>query len=286
MREAVVTFTTSIKLNVDEDVTTEEKCDEYDCEENKASETPEGSSPDKKELGLTASIPTEDGRAENKGVNTGQTMVLHMYKISYPEESVDIPFGLWRTLFYDGCDNMERVVSEHLDMLMESSIPEVSIENIRDSKKRDASFLSEWENEVECGYYLAVTTSDISQWNENAADIRVLQEIIQGREEILSKANNSGLCNLLANDYQRYGLEYQKMENGNAEQILFAYMKSIEYTEKSLMFEGKTDSEYKDLLEYIVARYKDIADCERIAGSICDRAREVEYAIKKYLAKR
>lgn len=288
MKQAMSTLSHSLKLNVDEpqkvNTNEAEQVFEADKKVEQSSGDAENSPLEQKTDDKPDEVQEETISMEIVNVEVEQTSVLHMYQIPSPEESIEIPFGLLRSVFYyDETEDLETEVRVHLAEVRAEQRQEESVTNIRDSKKRDVSYLSIWKNEVEGGYALVVTANDIAQWNENAADISVLLEIIQGREEILAKVDNSGLCVLIANDYQRYGLEYQKMENGNAEQILWGYMNSISYAEKALMFEGKTDAECKDILEYMMSRYKDIADCERIDSSIRNRAREIECIMRDLL---
>ncbi len=76
-----------------------------------------------------------------------------------------------------------------------------------------------------------------------------------------------GFSKLLANNYQAYGLNYldeikqtEKCSKEQANNILYLYMKSIDYAQKSLEFEMDFDDKIK-IIKYIKARYKDISDC-------------------------
>lgn len=92
---------------------------------------------------------------------------------------------------------------------------------------------------------------------------------------------NGTLAWNLANNNQTYALNYLVQTN-DKKSILYFYMKSIEYTQKSLVFQMDDETKYKRI-RYICARYKDIAECRKIDETIRVRAYEIYIAIQEAL---
>lgn len=64
--------------------------------------------------------------------------------------------------------------------------------------------------------------------------------------------------------------------------ILYFYMESIKYTQKSLEFDSDIEIKY-ERIKYLQSRYKDIAECESIDADIRLKASKVYMSIQDAL---
>lgn len=110
----------------------------------------------------------------------------------------------------------------------------------------------------------------------------LLDEVIWGKEDIMSLYPNGALAWSLANHKQTYALNYQNQKNLDERSILYFYMSSIKETERSLAFEMDIKTKIKRI-RYLQGRYKDIADCKVIDDAIRFRALEIYIAIDNVL---
>ena len=192
-----------------------------------------------------------------------------MYPNGYPYID-DEYHDLYILLFYSGIDNLNEKIKSEIVIWVNSCANASSLDTATTKDNNSAEYYSN----IEAGFYknnAVILSSD------------VLDEVIDGRKELLESHPNPTLAWLLANNMQTYALNYLH-QTYNGESILYFYMQSIKYAEKSLEFE--MDSKMKfNRIEYIQSRYKDIADCETIDLDIRDRAREIYDAYQEVLNK-
>ena len=117
--------------------------------------------------------------------------------------------------------------------------------------------------------------------SETLRSSNLLDDLIDGREELMESRPNEALAWLLANHKQTYALNYL-YQTDCKKSILYFYMGSIQDTRRSLEFEA--DGETKlDRIRYLQARYKDIADCTHIDEEDCLQALKIYVAIENAL---
>lgn len=169
-----------------------------------------------------------------------------------------------KILSFGGEEDIRQSVRERFDGLTQNRKVSEGIEDAYDLRGRNADDLSNKEQETENQAAKAQMASTYEGWEKAVPDISELQDVIDGRQELLEKCESGRLNFLLANDYQSYALEYQNRDEGDAGHILYYYAKSIYYAEQALRYAEYTEEEQIYIINYIGKRYKDIGDCGRI----------------------
>lgn len=113
-----------------------------------------------------------------------------------------------------------------------------------------------------------------AEWKRLAPRSEILDLIIDGREKIAEVSPTSSIYWLLANDHQRYALEYQ-IQNGDGRTILYYYCKSIQSIYQAMRYIKNNEGEKKKMYQYLKARYQDIADQAKIASIYREKARAI-----------
>lgn len=113
-----------------------------------------------------------------------------------------------------------------------------------------------------------------AEWRRLAPRSEILDLIIDGREKIAEASPTSSIYWLLANDHQRYALEYQ-IQNGDGRTILYYYCKSIQSIYRAMRYIKNDESKKQKMYQYLKARYQDIADQAKIGSSYREKAQTI-----------
>ena len=130
-------------------------------------------------------------------------------------------------------------------------------------------------------YFYSKSEAELFNLNNEPLPIDLLDEIIEGREELLELYPNGNLAWLLANSYQTYAHNYFYQTN-DYNNTLYYYMQSIYYAKKSLEFD--MDARDKEIrIRYIQRRYEDITKCINLDEKTRLRVHEITQAIDNVL---
>lgn len=113
-----------------------------------------------------------------------------------------------------------------------------------------------------------------AEWKRLAPRSEILDLIIDGREKIAEASPTSSIYWLLANDHQRYALEYQ-IQNGDGRTILYYYCKSIQSIYRAMRYIKNDESKKQKMYQYLKARYQDIADQAKIGSFYREKAQAI-----------
>lgn len=175
---------------------------------------------------------------------------------------------LYNCLFYTNENDLNEIIKSKIKIWLNSCKINISLDKAVTSSGKSTEYYSN----IEEGFS-----------NENGARLSsdLLDEVISGRKELFDSYPNGTLSWLLANHMQTYDLNYEN-QTGAKESILYFYMKSIEYTQKSLEFEMDKETKYVRI-RYLHSRYKDIAECVNIDKDIRLHAYEIYISIQEAL---
>lgn len=175
---------------------------------------------------------------------------------------------LYGLLFYIDIENLDEVVKNYTNIWLLSNKTNSPLNNAFTKQGMNTEYYVNLEKEF-------------SYENTNNLTSEKWDELIEGRKELYELYPNGTLARLLANHYQAYALNYLEQTN-DGKSILYFYLKSIQYTQKSLEFSMNNKTKL-GRIRYLQARYKDIADCEYIDANICLRASKIYMAIQEAL---
>lgn len=232
-------------------------------EEKLEEEKPEEKKPEEEKL-------EEEKPEEEKPEETWVKFYLE-YPEGYPEISDNEMERLYDLLFYASevdLDRLNEKILSTINIWINSSKPNVSLDNAKTESGRSTEYYTDIE-------------SEFSNENGKILSSKLLDEVISGREELFGSYSNGTLAWLLANHYQTYALNYDNQTN-DANSILYFYMKSIEYAQKSLEFNMDIDNKNKRI-NYIKWRFKDINNCEALDINVRTRAGYIFDAIENAL---
>lgn len=190
------------------------------------------------------------------------------YPEGYPGINDDIITEYCNLIFYPNDDNINELMLGIITTWINNCQTNSLLENAFTDSGKSPQYYSNKESEY-------INTKD------EIFSSNLLDEVIEGRVELFESYPNGTLAWLLANSYQIYAFNYLKRTN-EANSILYLYMKSIYYSQKSLEFEMDIEGKNK-IIKYIQMRYKDIADCEILDNEIRVRAYEIYDAIDNAL---
>ena len=190
------------------------------------------------------------------------------YPERYPKISDDNFEKLYDSLFYINNEEMGEAIIEDIAIWISRCTPNTPLDNAVSKSGRSPQYYSNIE---------------VQFFNENGENLssRLMDEVIEGREELFDSNPNGTLAWMLANSYQAYALNYLK-QSDDAKSILYLYMKSIENTQKSLDFNMSIESKIEKI-NYIKLRYKDIGDCEILDSEVRLKAYEIYTVIDNEL---
>lgn len=194
------------------------------------------------------------------------------FKLEYPDGYPDINDEKYETLynsiFYIDKDSLNEIIKSEITIWLHSCTDNISLDNAVTPSGKSTEYYSNIEanfiNETE-----VLMSSDL------------LDEVISGRKELLELYPNGILAWLLANHMQTYALNYLYQTN-HSKSILYFYMESIYYTQKSLEFEMDNQNKFRRI-NYLQSRYKDIAECENIDTDTRLAASKIYIAIQEAL---
>ena len=186
----------------------------------------------------------------------------------YPGINDDIITEYCNLMFYPNDDNINELILDIITTWINNCQTNSLLENAFTDSGKSPQYYSNKESEY-------INTKD------EIFSSNLLDEVIEGRVELFESYPNGTLAWLLANSYQIYAFNYLKQTN-EVNSILYLYMKSIYYSQKSLEFEMDIEGKNK-IIKYIQMRYKDIADCEILDNEIRVRAYEIYDAIDNAL---
>lgn len=245
---------------------------------------------EKETQNIESKTPTASNIKSNESKTNEERVKDPVLKICYyvanPQIGITVPEEDLLEVLYNEQLNIDSAVKERFEGLFTLNLIEENIDRARDSKKRSSEKINEKEEDLKMISISNQENTDYKLWEKNLPDFSELEDLINGRKELLEKCNSGNLNWLVSNNYQRYALEYINRNDGNEERILFGYTNCILYAEQALTYNKYTKKSRKIILNYIRARYKDIADCERIDkfdDTIRPRARDIEIAIEKYI---
>lgn len=191
------------------------------------------------------------------------------FRLEYPDE---YPFDqkeydeLYAAAFYIAEGDLEAVMKSEITIWLNSYADNEPLDNAVTSSKNSTI------------YYVNLEESFS---NDTLRSSNLLDELIDGREELMDSYPNEVLAWLLANHKQTYALNYLH-QTKSEKSILYFYMGSIQDTKKSLEFEMNMETKL-ERIKYLQARYKDIADCEIIDGEYQLQALRIYVAIENAL---
>ena len=175
----------------------------------------------------------------------------------HPEANDNEIDQLYNLLFYPNEEDLYETISSDIFVWINSCEPNIPLNNAVTSSGKTPDFYSKAESDLLNG----ITVSS-----------HLLEEIINGRKELLELFGNGKVSWLLSNNYQMYALNYLN-QTKEANSIVYFYMKSIYYAKESLRFNKFDDNIDKyEIINYIKCRYKDIGDCDIIDDKIGRRA--------------
>lgn len=173
---------------------------------------------------------------------------------------------LYEATFYIGGNDLDEMMKSEITIWLNSCAVNAPLDDAVTSSGNSTS------------YYVNLEESFSS---ETLRSSNLLDDLIDGREELMESRPNEALAWLLANHMQTYALNYL-YQTDCKKSILYFYMGSIQDTRRSLEFEA--DGETKlDRIRYLQARYKDIADCTHIDEEDCLQALKIYVAIENAL---
>ena len=186
--------------------------------------------------------------------NLQSTIALSLEHLSgYPIDEEEFN-SLYNLTFYANVESLDEVIKDNISTWIESNKVNTPLDTAVTSSGHNTEYYAEKEKDL-YNNSLKYVSSDL------------LDEIIDGREELMKMYPNGTLAWILANHKQKYALNYEE-QTDNEKSILYFYMASIKDTQKSLEF--AMDSKTKmERIKYLQARYKDIAECSHINESIC-----------------
>lgn len=189
------------------------------------------------------------------------------YLSGYPIDEEEFN-SLYNLTFYANVDNLDEVIKDNISTWIESNKVNTPLDTAITSSGHNTEYYVEKEKDL-YNNSLEYVSSDL------------LDEIIDGREELMKMYPNGTLAWILANHKQKYALSYEE-QTDNEKSILYFYMASIRDTQKSLEFAMDSKAKMKRI-KYLQARYKDIAECSHINESICLRASIIYMSIQEAL---
>lgn len=216
------------------------------------------------EMGITDENPESNNEREAAG--------WIKFKLEHPESYHKIntaEYGmLYEKLFYVNEDDLEEAVIIDITIGKNGCKVNMPLDNIATSQGRNTE------------YYTKIEIRFLKE-EGNLLSSDLLDEVIEGREELYALSPNNKLVWLLANHYQTYALNYWDQSN-DWESVLYLYMKSINEVWESLEFEMDETEKY-ERLKYIQARYKDIAECKILDEAVRLKASEIYLAMETRL---
>lgn len=216
-------------------------------------------------------LPTPEPMLEptNKSENEkGWICFALEFPSGYPyidDEEYEKNLVLW---FYFDEYNLDDIIKSNIQIWLNGRTPNSSLDTAVTSSGNSTD------------YYTKIEES-FSNKEGKTQSSKLLDELIVGRKELLELYPNGTLAWNLANHMQTYALNYSDQTN-DEKSILYFYMKSIQYTQKSLEFEMDDKCRY-ERIRYLQSRYKDIAECESIDKDIRFEASKVYMAIQEEL---
>lgn len=130
----------------------------------------------------------------------------------------------------------------------------------------------------------AAVVEDFEEWLKIAPHSSELDVYIRGRErlntiELDGKSGCYELWEFLANDYQRYAMEYER-QTQNDQAVLYYYTNSIYCCMEALKY-AQSEEQYDRMYHYMVMRYHDMCRDESIIqGTYKSRAEEIFLVLK------
>ena len=186
------------------------------------------------------------------------------FKLEYPEGYPGITDNeideLCNLVLYFNEDNLEEKVKSEIVVWENGCTENSSLDNAVTASGKGTQYYTNIEN-------------TFSNENEKILSSNLLDEVIDGREELMDSNPNGTLAWILANHNQTYALNYLH-QTESARSVLFLYMKSIFNTQKSLEFEMSSEAK-NERINYMKGRYKDISECTLLDDSIRLRALEI-----------
>lgn len=191
------------------------------------------------------------------------------FKLEYPKDYPGITNNefndLYNIILYVNVDDLDETMESEITLWLNGCTFNEPLDNVVNSKGKSAGYYSE----IEEGF---------SNEGRKLLSSDLLDEIIDGREDLMDSYPNGTLAWLLANHNQTYALNYLNQTNSK-KSILYFYMKSISCAQRSLEFEMDSKNK-KERIEYIQFRYKDIAECEILDNEVRIRAYEILMAMQ------
>lgn len=212
-------------------------------------------------------VPTPDPNNNSTNQKDWVRFILE-YPNGYPNIEDDKFEELQNLLFYLNEDNLDEKMIRAISVWINSSKIDTSLANAVTSSGRSTQYYSDIE-------------AEFSNESGETLSSKLWDELITGRTELLKLYPNGTLAWNLANNHQTYALNYSD-QTSDGKSILYFYMKSIEYTQKSLEFEMDKETKY-ERIRYLRARYKDIAECESIKEKPRLKAYKIYIAIQNAL---
>lgn len=212
-------------------------------------------------------VPTPESNNNSANQERWSRFILE-YPSGYPNINDDEFEKLYNLLFYLNEDKLDEKMLITINIWINSHKVNGSLDDVVTSSGRNTNYYSDIEEEFH---------------NKNGRTLssNLLDELIEGRGELFKLSPNGTLAWNLANNNQTYALNYLVQTN-DKKSILYFYMKSIEYTQKSLEFEMDNGTKY-ERIRYLRARYKDIAECESIKEKTRLKAYKIYIAIQNAL---
>lgn len=182
------------------------------------------------------------------------------YPNGYPGIQDDDFNELYDLVFYTNMDNLDEKIMSDIIIWENSCTVNTPLDTATTSSGKSTK------------YYVNIEES-FSNTNNTLLSSDLLDEVINGREELFELYPNGSLAWILANHKQTYALNYLEQTN-DEKSILYFYMSSIRDTQKSLEFEMSKETK-AERINYLQSRYKDIAECKTINGDTRLKAYEI-----------
>ena len=157
-------------------------------------------------------------------------------------------------------DEIEEKVFQCVQSYLEQELPNSFDDYAPESVKDEAARLSELER--------------------NLSDSQELQNLIEARKEIYQSYPKYSLAHMIAESYNRFGLEYIKV-NGNFSTIEYYYGHSIQWLLRALSFSAIDSDAVRTRLSSIQMRYHDIASRAPVGSESGEYAQKLCEAFKR-----
>ena len=227
-----------------------------------------------------------EGRIGNEDFNRWNFFILN----SVHEAPFLLMCDYENEVFFRYEENCKEASYQWFSTVLESDAEPTEKTIVCDRQGRNSVDLFEEENKIKRLSETAKNQKSIEEWHEVVPDITLLEDLIAGQQEIAEKNPSVELYFAIANNYQKYGLEYYNREDANQRNTQLAFEASIYYAFQTLVYakDEEINSENENarptarkILRYIYARYKDMDDCKKISAVDRDKIQEIMVGLQK-----